>query len=300
MKSVTINGIEFNSDAAAERHAKEILNTGDIGSLNDVEFEFMIAYFEYMHHEWTQKKGTGVKSINRVVSRQNRSNREFKLYRIDGTHTDISCDKKWKKEHPTKDFYQALRDIIEPQINAFREKEFNSSDFLTCPITGQMITRQTCDIDHYYPTFDELAKQFINENNITDFKTLVVGTKDNDTGRRLTDKVLEHKFFEFHKKNARLRVLSKNANRSAAKIKRPKPQQQKTTTDSDIMKTCFTGITGKLYVKNPVDTGRYCYAVYGSANDYTNMAYLPVYVSADTALDDYKEEIKLPEVISKY
>ena len=66
------------------------------------------------------------------------------------------------------------------------------------------------------------------------------------------------------------------------------------------MKKCFIGKTGKLYVKNPFDNSRYCYAVYGSADAYATMSHLPTHISADDALADFKEEIELPEIISKY
>ena len=66
------------------------------------------------------------------------------------------------------------------------------------------------------------------------------------------------------------------------------------------MKTCFLGTSGKMYIKNPFDNGRYCYAVYDSPEAYANMAHLPTYVAEDVAKSDFKIEIAPPVIISKH
>lgn len=49
----------------------------------------------------------------------------------------------------------------------------------------------------------------------------------------------------------------------------------------------FVGKSGRFYVKNPFDSGRYCYAVYQSRDHYDKRMELPTYVNSSTAYADY-------------
>lgn len=79
-----------------------------------------------------------------------------------------------------------------------------------------------------------------------------------------------------------------------------KVQQTKIEKLDSISPKCFIGRSNKFYVKNPFGTPtKYTYAVYESVDAYENMAHLPVYVDAATAMADFGKEIDLPAIVGR-
>ena len=209
-----INGTEFKTDKAVQERAKEILYSNTINSeLNEDEFKFMFDYFKQIHHEWLNKLGVGIKSIHRITDRVVNKYRAFEIERIDGSKTDISyLVGKIKKPNAYGDFKKALRFIIMPQILEFKKKKFDDFPVQVCPITRELLTFDTCHIDHFKPTFDEIAVNFINEYGIIDLRAVLAPNRDNQTICEIVDKVVSNNFYEYHKSKANLRVLSVEAN----------------------------------------------------------------------------------------
>lgn len=56
----------------------------------------------------------------------------------------------------------------------------------------------------------------------------------------------------------------------------------------------FVGKTGRFYVKNPFNDGKYCYAIYNSVEAYSSRHHLPAYTTADEAMADFEKEVGLP------
>lgn len=203
----------------AQEFAKTILYRGEVGSaLEGEELKFMLGFFKTFHHEWAQKKGLGVAEIRRQKEPNYGKHRAFFIERIDGSKTDISYTiSNIQNDNAAKDFRNALRQIIKPQISNFRERAFSDTPTLKCPLTGETVTAGTCHIDHLPPTFEKLVQSYIKGHNLTDLKSLIKPHEDNQTTAQLNDPEIAEDFYDFHRHNANLRVLSPKGNLSIAK-----------------------------------------------------------------------------------
>lgn len=203
----------------AQEFAKQILYRGELGStLAGKEMDFMLDFFKTFHHEWAQKKGLGVAEIRRQKEPNYGKYRAFFIERIDGSKTDISYTiSNIQKDNAGKDFRSALRQIIKPQIAQFRHRAFSDASTLVCPVTREEVTAIDCHIDHMEPTFEKLVQVFIKHHNLVNLKALIKPHQDNQTVAELSDPEMGELFYDYHRQNARLRVLSAKGNLSLSK-----------------------------------------------------------------------------------
>ena len=214
-----VNKIPFKTQKQVQDYAKEIMYRNDVGEcLKGDDFDFMLDYFAVFHHEWDIKKGSGVECIEVIIDALYSKYRAFWIHRTDGSDTDISYNiSKIKKRNYKTDLRSALRNVIHPQIKEFKQKSFEDSTYLICPYTNELMTKYDCHIDHYKPTFEEIINQFLIDKGIKDVSKLIAPSKDNQMEVELTDYALADEFYEYHKRKANLRVLSRLGNLSHAK-----------------------------------------------------------------------------------
>jgi len=213
----TVNERKFRTKKAVQDHVKRILHGGSVGELlSGDDLYFMLDFFKRFHRDWGRKKGCGIRHISKVIEPKWRR-RAFLLTRIDGSTTFISSRlSNIQKQNARQDFMQALRAIIEPQIMQFKREAFSGAVELECPITGDAVHWNNCHVDHFEPTFAELASEFIASNNISDFSKLISKPKDMQTHYTLTNNTLVGKFYDFHAEKAKLRITSIEGNLTTA------------------------------------------------------------------------------------
>ncbi|WP_162794089.1 DUF3223 domain-containing protein [Runella rosea] len=209
-----VNNMLFKTDKELQGFAKNILyNSGVNSVLEGEDLKFMIEYFEKLHHEWIDKKGVGLLRIRRVMDKVYGKYRAFQIERVDNSITDISyIIANIKTPRVGKDFKQALRWIIEPQILDFKKSVFAHSNIVKCPISDEILRFEECHADHSNPTFDEIIMDFIKINKLTDLSQIVSISRDNQTKAELSDAKIANQFYEYHKSVAVLRCVSPNAN----------------------------------------------------------------------------------------
>lgn len=210
-----INNRSFKTDKELQEYAKSILYKNNVNSfLESEELEFMLDYFHTLHVEWYQKQGCGIANIRRIKDNVYGKYRAFQIERIDNSITDISyIISNIKAKSFEKDFKQALRWIIEPQILAFKKSIFdNSSSSLKCPISDDILRFDDCHADHFNPTFDEIVTSFVKKYEIFDLSKIVAASRDNQTKAELSDEIVAQRFFDYHKSVANLRLISPNSN----------------------------------------------------------------------------------------
>lgn len=209
-----INNISFKTDKELQEFAKAILYKGSANSLLEgEELKFMIEYFEALHHEWIDKKGAGLLRIRRIMDKVYGKYRAFQIERIDDSVTDISyIIANIKTPRIEKDFKQALRWIIEPQILDFKKNIFAQSSTIKCPVSNEVLRFHYSHVDHFIPTFDQIVLNFIKINKLTDLSKIVSISKDNQTKAELSDENVSKLFYEYHQSVAILRCVSPNVN----------------------------------------------------------------------------------------
>tara|TARA_R110000851_G_scaffold264708_1_gene417318 strand:+ start:38 stop:712 length:675 start_codon:yes stop_codon:yes gene_type:complete len=214
-----INNIGFKTQKSVQEYAKKILYKNSLDtSLEHDDLMFMLDYFKTFHCEWSQKLGEGIKDIKRTKEVMFGKHRAFWIYREDGTDTDISyVISRIKKRIILREFKEACRELIRPQINEFRKNAFFGKNEIECPLSGEMVTRINCHIDHSSPTFEEIIQMYLKEYPVKKMDKVISTPKDNQLTPVLIEKDISDKFYLFHKKVANLRVLSAHANLSLAK-----------------------------------------------------------------------------------
>ena len=133
----------------------------------------------------------------------------FFIYREDGTSTDISFAKMFRKDSKKDDVIKALRQAVDPIISNFRK------DFKPGVYGGEWIEDVSqVDVDHYEKTFNELASEWIRNNG--GIEVLIKNVNMTAEGSTITyfiDESLNESFRTFHDQNTHLRFLPKSKNR---------------------------------------------------------------------------------------
>ncbi len=197
-----IGNYQATSKKKIQEKAKEILYQGSLNSkLEGINFEFMISYFQTFHIDWYLKKGKGVESILRIKEPKYGKYRAYKIERKDGTSTDISyIINNIQKKNYYREFKQAMRELVEPQIIEFRNNTFKNINNLTCPINKEIIFKYNSHVHHDNPSFDELIKSFIKKFDIRLSPDLFPKDLDNQIRYDINDDIIKNRFFYFIKK----------------------------------------------------------------------------------------------------
>ncbi len=172
------------------------------------DFEFLLYAFSLSPYFEMKTQG------QRIVDFQKRNSKTFNtpcffLMREDGSCTDISYSKIFRKAPKTDDVLAALRTAIDPIISKFRYS------FKPFEYEGRFIERvEDADVDHYNLKFREFASIWIEENGGVDelFKK-VNSTEDGCTKTYFVDEKLNEDFRAFHQLHTHLRFLPKEINR---------------------------------------------------------------------------------------
>lgn len=230
----TINKKEYKSKSKVKDYFQKILKTNKVGNkLPKAKFEDVLALLKY-HTDAENKIGCGVKYITTkhpegMLTEFMQRDVHFNIIRVDGTEEDFSYNncinnlgKGFSEESRFKEYkMKALRLVIKPQIDYFRNKMFGNKTYLKCPLLHLNFSKKTCHIDHEPPnTFVDILISFLKKENIklSDIKIYKV----NNYIYLLEDKILSEKWYGFHKNNAKLRAIHKTANMAQSCKRFPK------------------------------------------------------------------------------
>ena len=205
----TIQGQELSATSIEEK-LRNILKKTDVNSeIQGADLEFVLEAFKAAPYYEEKTKGL---PIVKVVKKDSGyyGTHCFYIYREDGTSTDISITKMFRKDPEIDDVLKALRDAVDPIISNFR-KEFKPFEY-----EGERFEDVSqIDVDHYDKTFNELAWEWIRNNGgIEQLIKKVNKTEDGSTKTYFVDENLNEAFRTFHNNNTHLRFLPKKINRS--------------------------------------------------------------------------------------
>ena len=212
-----IGDLAFGTKKAAETHIQSILHRATVGQpLAEQDMAVMLALLQ-SHPDRDAKIGIGVASIHVQPDSEWGTTRHFVIVRTDGTHTDFSFKKCLTPASPLKLFKQACRHTVADQVTRFRASRLSATPeaVFLCPVLGVAIDRDEMHVDHTPPwTFDSLVLKFIEQEQIDVHATGVTGFGDNEIRKDFQDSAMRERWQEFHRLNARLRLVSKKANLS--------------------------------------------------------------------------------------
>lgn len=215
----TVQNREFKNKEEIKKYIRKMAdNYRDKTLLSEEDRDFMIEIIK-LHDEAEDKIGCGIKDIW-IQKNPPYNTRGFWFVRKDDTVSDFSwikCIDK-PKDHQKRDFYAACRTAVKPQIRSFRDKAFYKTDKITCPLSGEILTKYNCHVDHIYPdTFQNLVKNFIEEYNLDIHSVKIEPTKDGEIETKFKHRDIEELFCNYHLAHAKLRIISKTENLKLSK-----------------------------------------------------------------------------------
>ncbi len=222
---IEISNRVFKTKKSAEEFIQDILYKYPLNqSLTGEDLVFVCGMLE-LHPDKDVKIGVGVSSIIIESDTEFNKTRHFSVVRTDGSIVDFSFKKCLSPNlnEPIKLFRSCARRAIANQCLSFRDeffhKEQNLDTKVPCAITGVLIDKNNCHVDHIHPeTFDKIILDFIAANNINVSEIKFIEAQ-NGIGRVFADDTLKDSFSKYHKSVAKLQVVSPVANLKQKKSK---------------------------------------------------------------------------------
>lgn len=245
-KPLQIGDKEFKFKKNALEYYKGILNSYDFGeSLSDQHYDDIIDLLFYDttftddHPEFDER--------NKEAEEENETNDEYviKDIRIARAQFNTKCFELLygngetdiisyrlritkPKEIFFSDFAQAARNIIQTDLRSVKQKYFDSfskKGFVPCQETGILSKWTELVVDHRQPnTFSIIVDRFIEVNSID--VAIIEYETDAQNFYLFKDKDLIHRFRNYHKEKAVLRIVRKECNSSRAHQGRIRQQQK--------------------------------------------------------------------------
>ncbi len=196
MGNLIVIGIhKFKNKTEIKAFIKDILNKYFIEgeSISKLDFEF----FAELLKPRADKIGCGVK---RIFLKYNKyGGKTLWIERVDGTQTDFSV-------------YKLLDHISSKRIQSKNEIDFRKACRTAIVEDKKKLKYDSGlfgDAHHYGKEFEQLVTDFIKKYNIQVEKLNFLGHEDGDIEISFVDKDLEQVWIEFHRRNAKMEVLSK-------------------------------------------------------------------------------------------
>ncbi len=213
---VIVGDRTFASKAALKKQVRALLDPLPVGSfLRGEAFALLHDLIVERHPEASAKVGPGIRALEVWVVPEFRT-RGLRLLRSDGTSTDVSWTACVDGRSARQDVTSAFRGAVAHQIISFKEEALAARP--TCPYRGVVLTRSNSDVDHLAPdTFESLLLRFLDG---TPRESVAISTGvDNQVTSELLDPDVRRRWVDFHRRHARLRLISSAANRSEARAR---------------------------------------------------------------------------------
>lgn len=220
MPRITIGMMSFGTKAEAERHIRAILEDHRPASgcrqLSTAGADFAKDLLD-LHPHRDIVIGPGIDSFHCQLIEKNAL--RFLLKRVDGTLWDFSWRNCLTPPTPAKRLAFVLRSEIQEQIEEYR----NGIHFpIKCPISGEVIHRNNCHIDHEYPdTFAALAEKWLRLTGYSPDSIKLLHKSQYGGRSSIKDRVIANQWRTYHRSKARLRAVSAFANLSTLRKGKP-------------------------------------------------------------------------------
>ena len=167
-----------------------------------------------LHRHFETIAGSGVREI-RVQHIKDGAQARFMLVRGEYDWRDFSWrDALYPRDHK-QDVHKVCRSLVRDQISRFKDRAFGPLEILHCPVTGEVTDWSGSDVDHIPPdTFEALVEEWLQTLAIKYEDVEIVPSPNYEEESTFLDTVLSQTWREYHRKHAKLRVVSAFANRS--------------------------------------------------------------------------------------
>jgi hypothetical protein len=210
-KTVDLHSISFKSKTEAIAYFKDMLHRYQDGDELTYDDGAILLELLQRHPDADDKIGVGVKHFYRDKALIYPTSC-FHLERTDGIKTDFSYRDCISGNASTlaQQFSQACHYAVSEKLISKKEQLFKEAGgTLKCKKTGAQITINEAEYRHTSPSFQEIVKNFIAENNITITPDLVTRSVDMQYVTSLVDSNIESLFKIYHASKANLEMFKK-------------------------------------------------------------------------------------------
>jgi hypothetical protein len=199
----------------SKRLIKQIFDSLKTDEIVTEHFAIEALYnFFSKHPDWENKQGIGV---DYFLRKRNEWNDSFAICRLDGTFVFISMNFT-KSTNKKYEVLLALRNHVNQQIFEFKKTVNYGVD--KCQLSGEILTKENSQIDHYNDDFIVVVNKFILRYDLSfeDLHEFIykIGVKNYLNNMEIVDN-----FCLFHSQNTNLRCITTEMNQ-----KRPKHYEQ--------------------------------------------------------------------------
>ena len=217
-KGYILNGEFFRTKDDVRKRIHDVLYSTPVGMRLIGDEHAIVLDLLQGHPDATRKIGCGVEAIEIRPNPRYPKERTFYLIRVDGSEDDFSYLKCLRAPKPLEVFTGICRKLIGWQMHWLKSsyfREYAKAGRVRCPLTGRWMTETQAHVDHIPPdTFDRLVTNFIDQNNIKVENVALQEDRESDIGKTFVSLSLIENWVNYHKMNAKLRVISGYANLS--------------------------------------------------------------------------------------
>jgi hypothetical protein len=218
--AIQVGSQAFYSKKEAKEFCRVIVSQyPDYQRLAPVDDDFLRDLIQ-LHPQVEEKVGAGISHFSIALDGEWKKTRHFVVHRLDGTSTDFSYHTCIDGTNDRQDRYAALRYAVSKQVTDFKRRCFAGGEPPICVYSGSRLTEVDAHVDHESPfTFLALANAWLIDMGLTVDGLQLVANADNQWVRELRDQGLIKSWQTYHAATAKLRLISKSANLSAARAK---------------------------------------------------------------------------------
>ncbi|WP_429925609.1 DCL family protein (plasmid) [Agrobacterium vitis] len=224
-KSVELtNGQVFKSKKAAEQHFREMLtryNDGDqiSGYQDHSDLSALLERFDLLVSDGPSKIGAGIKRFERRLNKGDGwSSPGFWVIRVDDTPTDFSYVQAvaGRPKSDAEEFSVACHNAVSRDLLAMKQRQFDHfagpDGLIACDITGNLVGYPEAQLNHAYPPFGMIVKEFRNLKGWVEVLPpgTLTASADAQISTHFADKAIAQEFLDFHHDRAVLRIIGKD------------------------------------------------------------------------------------------
>lgn len=205
----------FTKKAVTDRCRAIAANYAEGAAVTDPDDHAFLLGLLALHPGAATKIGCGVLRFGVWCPPPYFSNRGFRLRRTDGSVVDFSYLECVSPSDAWDHYLKACRNATAEQVLAFRRDAFARGP-VACALNGRALAPDDCHVDHDAVAgmaFDAIARAFAPGEA---WRKYAIAEAEGALSKRFADPLDESRFAEFHGRHAKLRMLSPEANLSAA------------------------------------------------------------------------------------
>jgi hypothetical protein len=223
MAKIIAGGKIFKSKTELQKYCTLILKNEKLNkSLDGNSFEVINDVLK-LHHNYSEKVGIGNYKIGIRECFINKRNRQFYIIRGNGTNTDFSFYKCISRPSKLTSIKSSLRESIKDQVIKYKEQLFidnqDDNNNIICQETFSYIKRSNSHLDHYPLHFDTIVYNWLKSININLSDIELLPMQDNKAAHFLKNYNLKKNFYDYHKQNAKYRIVLDKVNLKREKSK---------------------------------------------------------------------------------